>query len=156
MQPSRPGEDDVKNILIGVFFVIGGLSGSLVLRGTGSSGALAVVGLVLIVLGVVQLGRGPSTQTSAHVESALADRERDEEQWAEYRRARDAVAARTQQHEQQQAALAEKRAELDRLLQAAPHARPPVDALLERTKSVLDPTERLDVALETARRIAVT
>lgn len=144
----------MKNLLVGIMFVIGGVSGSLVLRGTNSGGALAVVGLVLIVVGVVQLGSGAPIARSQYLESLEADRERDAEQWAEYRRTMDAAAARTQQHEQQQAALSEKRAELNRLLQAAPHTRPEVDALLERTQSVLSPTERLDVALETARRIA--
>lgn len=34
----------MRSIIIGVLFLIGGLSGGLVLRGTGSSGALALVG----------------------------------------------------------------------------------------------------------------
>jgi hypothetical protein len=43
------------NILVGIFFIIGGLSGELVLRGTNSSIALVVVGIVLVILGIVKL-----------------------------------------------------------------------------------------------------
>jgi hypothetical protein len=43
------------NIVIGVVFIIGGLSGQMALRGTSSSGGLAVVGLVLVGWGVFQL-----------------------------------------------------------------------------------------------------
>ena len=45
------------NIIIGIVFVIGGLSGKLVLRGTNSSPALIAVGGVLIVWGLVQMGK---------------------------------------------------------------------------------------------------
>jgi hypothetical protein len=45
------------NIVIGGVFVWGGLSGNLALRGTNSGGALAAVGGVLIVWGVVQVVR---------------------------------------------------------------------------------------------------
>ena len=40
------------NIIIGVLFLIGGLSGQMALRGTGSSGALAVIGGLMIAWGV--------------------------------------------------------------------------------------------------------
>jgi hypothetical protein len=45
------------NIVLGGIFVVGGLSGNLSLRGTGSGAALAVVGGVLILLGVVRLAK---------------------------------------------------------------------------------------------------
>jgi hypothetical protein len=45
------------NIIIGAIMVIGGLSGKLALKGTNSSGALAVVGAGLIVWGIVQVVR---------------------------------------------------------------------------------------------------
>jgi hypothetical protein len=45
----------VINIIIGIVFIIGGLSGHLVLLGTGSGIALAVLGLVLVGLGVFRL-----------------------------------------------------------------------------------------------------
>jgi len=43
------------NIIIGIGFIIGGLSGKLVLRGTNSSMAIIVVGAGLIIYGVVQI-----------------------------------------------------------------------------------------------------
>ncbi|MCC6334929.1 MAG: hypothetical protein IT380_13210 [Myxococcales bacterium] len=43
------------NLIIGLLFIIGGMGGGLVLRGTSSGGALAVLGLVLCVVGGVQL-----------------------------------------------------------------------------------------------------
>lgn len=46
------------NIVIGLVFVVGGLSGKMALIGTNSAPALAVVGGVLIVWGIVQLKRG--------------------------------------------------------------------------------------------------
>lgn len=45
------------NIIIGGIFVVGGLSGQMVLIGTQSSGALVLVGLVLVGIGVRQMGR---------------------------------------------------------------------------------------------------
>jgi LPXTG-motif cell wall-anchored protein len=47
----------VFNIIIGVVFIVGGLSGRLVLLGTESGIALAVLGLVLVGLGVFRLVR---------------------------------------------------------------------------------------------------
>jgi hypothetical protein len=46
------------NILVGIFFIIGGLSGELVLRGTNSSIALVFVGIILVILGVVKMING--------------------------------------------------------------------------------------------------
>lgn len=45
------------NILFGIIFVIGGLSGKLVLIGTGSSTALVVVGALMIGWGGFQMVR---------------------------------------------------------------------------------------------------
>ncbi len=45
------------NIVIGIVFVIGGLSGQLALRGTESGPALAVLGVGLIVWGGIQIAR---------------------------------------------------------------------------------------------------
>ena len=43
------------NIIIGIIFIIGGLSGKLVLRFTNSNAALVVVGAILLVWGIVQM-----------------------------------------------------------------------------------------------------
>jgi predicted phage tail protein len=43
------------NLIIGGVFIIGGISGTLALKGTGSSGALAGVGVILVIWGIVQL-----------------------------------------------------------------------------------------------------
>jgi predicted phage tail protein len=53
------------NIIIGIIFVIGGLSGKLVLRGTDSSGALALIGVGLAIWGIVQLTRKKQEQEEA-------------------------------------------------------------------------------------------
>ncbi len=45
------------NLIIGIVFIIGGLSGNLVLKGTQSGMGLAVVGLFLAVLGVFRMVR---------------------------------------------------------------------------------------------------
>ncbi len=45
------------NLLIGAFFIIGGLSGKMVLVGTNSSGALVVIGIVLCLWGASQMHR---------------------------------------------------------------------------------------------------
>jgi hypothetical protein len=47
----------IVNVIIGGVLVIGGLSGKLVLMGTGSGGALAALGAVVLILGVVSLVR---------------------------------------------------------------------------------------------------
>ena len=47
----------VLNIVLGLVFIVGGMSGKLVLRGTHSGEALAVFGIVLIALGVFRLNR---------------------------------------------------------------------------------------------------
>ncbi len=43
------------NIVIGIVFVIGGLTGNLALRGTDSGGALAAVGGGMVVWGIFQM-----------------------------------------------------------------------------------------------------
>ena len=48
------------NIIIGAVFVIGALSGQLVLIGTNSSVALGVVGAGLVVWGIAQVSRRKS------------------------------------------------------------------------------------------------
>ncbi len=45
----------VITIIIGLVMIIGGASGQLVLKGTGSSGALAVVGIVMIGIGIFRI-----------------------------------------------------------------------------------------------------
>jgi hypothetical protein len=45
------------NIIIGLVFIGGGLSGQLALRGTKSGPALAVLGGVLVLWGIVQVVR---------------------------------------------------------------------------------------------------
>ena len=45
----------ILNIIIGIVFIIGGLTGKLVLLGTHSGGALAVVGVILCVVGLFRL-----------------------------------------------------------------------------------------------------
>jgi hypothetical protein len=45
-------------IVIGLVMIVGGLSGRLVLIGTHSGVALAVVGVLVILLGVMRLSRG--------------------------------------------------------------------------------------------------
>ena len=42
-------------VIVSIFFIIGGLSGKLVLRGTNSSGALVIAGLVFLVLGIYSM-----------------------------------------------------------------------------------------------------
>ncbi len=50
----------ISNIIIGGVFIVGGLSGNLALIGTHSGGALAVVGAILVVLGIVRMVRARS------------------------------------------------------------------------------------------------
>jgi hypothetical protein len=51
------------NIVIGLVFIIGGLSGKLALIGTNSGEALAALGAGLLVWGVVQTVRAKKAQT---------------------------------------------------------------------------------------------
>jgi len=45
------------NIIIGAVFVIGGLTGGLTLRGTGSGAGIAIFGVLLILFGLFRLTR---------------------------------------------------------------------------------------------------
>ncbi len=45
-------------IIFGIIFIIGGVSGHLVLRGTNSSFALVIVGIIMLILGIVQMASG--------------------------------------------------------------------------------------------------
>ena len=47
----------IVNIVIGGAFIVGGLSGKVVLIGTESGAALAGVGAVLVVWGIVQMSK---------------------------------------------------------------------------------------------------
>ena len=51
------------NIIIGLILLVGGLSGKLALIGTDSSTALAVIGGVLIVWGIIQSVRSASSRS---------------------------------------------------------------------------------------------
>jgi hypothetical protein len=57
----------MRKILFGVFFVLGGMSGYLVLRGTHSSKALMVVGVIFIVWGLLQIRSAEVAERRANV-----------------------------------------------------------------------------------------
>ena len=48
---------EMLNILFGIIFIIGGLSGDMVLVGTDSSGLLVLVGVVLVIWGISRVSR---------------------------------------------------------------------------------------------------
>ena len=50
------------NVLFGIIFIVGGLSGNLALRGTNSGPALAAVGAGLLIWGIVQVFKSRSQQ----------------------------------------------------------------------------------------------
>jgi len=50
------------NIILGIVFIVGGLSGKLALIGTDSGPALAAVGAGLLIWGIVQQVRARKTQ----------------------------------------------------------------------------------------------
>ncbi len=50
------------NIVVGLIFLIGGLSGKIAIRGTDSSVAAAILGSVLIIWGIVQMVRARSQE----------------------------------------------------------------------------------------------
>ncbi len=50
------------NIIIGLVFLIGGLSGQIAIRGTDSTVGAVVVGVGLIIWGIVQMVRARSDQ----------------------------------------------------------------------------------------------
>ena len=47
----------IVNIIIGIVFIIGGLTGNMALRGTQSGGAIAAVGAFLVLLGIFRMSR---------------------------------------------------------------------------------------------------
>jgi hypothetical protein len=49
-------------IILGIVFIVGGLSGQLALRGTGSGPALAVVGGVLVLFGIFGIAKSKPPQ----------------------------------------------------------------------------------------------
>jgi hypothetical protein len=123
----------MRSLLYGVFCIIGGLTGTLVLRGTGSSFALVLAGIVFVIIGFARMNG------SEHgARPTQDDVERDEAQWAEY----------------QQAKLKNfKNSALQQLIDATPGAQATVQELMERTKAHLSGEEQLDLALETAKRL---
>jgi hypothetical protein len=54
------GIQNMLNIVWGLIMIAGGASGKLALRGTDSSGALMVVGGILIAVGIFQMSRAKS------------------------------------------------------------------------------------------------
>lgn len=129
-------------MIMGVLFIVGGLSGSFVLKGTNSGGALALVGGVLLVIGIVSLSGAQSAGGATQDE---LEHDRAEDQWAEYQRAKQAAAAK-----QKQAAKVET---LTKLVEATPGADAEIAQLLEKTKDHLDPRQQLALAIETAQRL---
>ena len=53
----------IGNIIIGIVFIIGGLSGNLALIGTNSGVLLAVVGGGLVIWGIIKMASGGSSPT---------------------------------------------------------------------------------------------
>lgn len=45
----------VISLVIGSVMVVGGMTGKLTLRGTGSGGALAALGAVIVVIGIIRI-----------------------------------------------------------------------------------------------------
>ncbi len=63
------------NIIIGAVFIIGGISGTLALKGTGSTGALAGVGVILVIWGIVQMnGKRKPTPTRRNAKRNFSKR----------------------------------------------------------------------------------
>ncbi|HZH79894.1 MAG TPA: hypothetical protein VFD68_01235 [Gemmatimonadales bacterium] len=59
-------EDRMSSIIIGLVFIVGGLSGTLALIGTNSGTALAVVGVLLVGRGIYRIRRQRAQQQQAH------------------------------------------------------------------------------------------
>jgi hypothetical protein len=51
----------IGNIIVGIIFIIGGLSGKLALIGTNSGGLLAVLGVGLVIWGVFKMAAGSAS-----------------------------------------------------------------------------------------------
>jgi hypothetical protein len=56
----------MSSIIIGLVFIVGGLSGALALIGTNSGTALAVVGVLLVGRGIYRIRRQRAQQQQAH------------------------------------------------------------------------------------------
>ena len=135
----------MRTIITGVLFLIGGLSGGLVLRGTGSSGALAVVGVVMIVIGIVQVSSGSNSGAGSGSDVSFEDPERDREQMEEYERAKAANAARSNQPVLPP--------EIAAMIAATPGAKAQIDEVLERTKGHLDAAQTQEMVINTAKKL---
>lgn len=70
------------NLLVGIFFIIGGLSGKFVLIGTNSGGLLAVLGFGLVIKGIYDMTRDKQEEEAASSSTALA-RFKDDTQFEE-------------------------------------------------------------------------
>lgn len=57
---------NMSSIIIGLVFIVGGLSGTLALIGTNSGTALAVVGVLLVGRGIYRIRRQRAQQQQAH------------------------------------------------------------------------------------------
>ena len=55
----------MRKIFFGVVFIGGGLSGQLVLRGTNSSAALVVAGIVFVIWGIARMAGSPGRRRSS-------------------------------------------------------------------------------------------
>lgn len=70
------------NLLVGILFIIGGLSGEFVLIGTNSGGLLAVLGFGLVIKGIYDMTRDKQEEEAATSSTALA-RFKDDTQFEE-------------------------------------------------------------------------
>lgn len=59
----------MRRIIFGALFIIGGASGQLVLRGTNSSIALVIVGIILVIIGIVQMTSNGEDNADAEISS---------------------------------------------------------------------------------------
>ena len=54
------------NILFGIFFIIGGCTGNFVLKGNESGGALASLGIVLLLCGIIYVSQKKGTPYASY------------------------------------------------------------------------------------------
>jgi hypothetical protein len=125
----------MRSLIGGIVMIVGGLSGSLVLRGTGSSGALVLLGIVVLIIGFVRLSGGGGEQGMT---PSADDLQRDQEQWEDYQRSKVKLARQQQ---------------LKELLARTPGAKQTVDELMDKTAGHLSGEEQLALALQTASRL---
>lgn len=130
----------MRNIIAGIVFMVAGASGQFVLRGTGSPGLLILVGLVVVVVGVVQVASANAgATTGADTHARLAN----DEQWQQYQ---------NEKVEREHADHA-RRQEVDAIKREVPGARATIDDLMQKAGAHLDDQARLALELETARRL---